>query len=161
MLEGREETIVRCVYGNVCKNLDEIFKVRCVLWPRGALQAPSSADATPPEWKSGRSLVAVVRSGRVHLLWKPAEDNEEVYGYEVLRSGDGGEAVHLTTVKGCSYNDHDVEAGVIYRYWIRAYDLAGNRSEALGPAEASLPWPDPALPPAAESRRSSTDLAGQ
>jgi 2,4-dienoyl-CoA reductase-like NADH-dependent reductase (Old Yellow Enzyme family) len=142
--EGREETIVRCVYGNVCKNLDENFKkVRCVLWPRGAIQAPSSTDATPPSWKEGRSLVATVRAGRVQILWRPAEDNEAVYGYEILRGCDGAEAVHLTTVKGSSYNDHDVEAGVTYRYWVRAYDLAGNRSEPLGPVEARLPWPPP------------------
>ncbi len=145
--EGREETIVRCVYGNVCKNLDENFKkVRCVLWPRRALQAPSSADTVPPAWKAGKSLVAAVRAGHVQLLWKQAEDNEAVYGYEILRDCDGGGRLHLTTVKGSSYNDHDVEAGVSYRYWVRAYDLAGNRSEALGPAEAILPWPESARP---------------
>ena len=148
--EGRSDAIVRCIYGNVCKNLDENFKrVRCVLWPRGALQAPESADLTPPEWSAGKRLVATVQQGRVHLLWKQATDNEEIYGYEVLRAEDGREAAHVTTVKGTSYNDHDVEAGVGYRYWIRAYDLAGNRSEALGPAEAALPWPESARPPAA------------
>ena len=32
---GREEAVVRCVYGNVCKALDENFRrVDCTLWPK-------------------------------------------------------------------------------------------------------------------------------
>jgi 2,4-dienoyl-CoA reductase-like NADH-dependent reductase (Old Yellow Enzyme family) len=151
--EGREGAIVRCVYGNVCKNLDENFrKVRCVLWPKGALQAPASSDRTPPVWSRGRDLVATERIGRVHLYFRPATDEEAVYGYEVLRSDDGGEPVHLTTVKGTSYNDYDVQAGVRYRYWVRAYDLAGNRSDTIGPAEVTIPFPEACAPASAGSR---------
>jgi len=140
--EGREGAIVHCIYGNVCKNLDENFKkVRCVLWPKGALQAPESGDTQPPEWRHGRDFVASAEAGRVHLFWKRAEDGEAVYGYEILRGEDGAAPVHVTTVKGCSYNDYDVEAGVRYTYRVRAYDLAGNRSEALGPREVTLAYP--------------------
>ena len=154
LAEGRPEAIVRCIYGNVCKNLDENFKkVRCVLWPRGSLQAPVSSDREAPRWSAGKELVAAGHGGSVRLLWKRAADNEEVYGYEILRSEDGGDPRHLTTVKGTSYNDHDVEAGVRYRYRVRAYDLAGNRSEEIGPAEVSLPWPVAGRPPAAAGRR--------
>jgi 2,4-dienoyl-CoA reductase-like NADH-dependent reductase (Old Yellow Enzyme family) len=143
--EGREDRIVRCIYGNVCKNLDESFKkVRCVLWPKGSLQAPESRDEEGPAWSLGRSLVVSEQAGRVHLLWKRASDNEEVYGYEVLRAEGDGEPVHVTTVKGCSYNDYDVVAGVRYTYQVRAYDLAGNRSPACGPAEACIQHPEPA-----------------
>lgn len=148
--EGRPETIIRCIYGNVCKNLDENFKkVRCVLWPRGALQAPESADREAPGWPAGRQLVASAHQGRVTLRWKPASDNEEIYGYEILRGEEGAAPVHITTVKGCSYNDYDVEARVTYWYRVRAYDLAGNRSDELGPARAALPWPEGAVPRAA------------
>jgi 2,4-dienoyl-CoA reductase-like NADH-dependent reductase (Old Yellow Enzyme family) len=141
--EGREEKIVRCIYGNVCKNLDENFKkVRCVLWPKGSLQAPESADVDPPVWNAGRSLVATEEKGRIHLFWKPASDGEAVYGYEILRAEDGGEEVHVTTVKGTSYNDYDVQSGVRYSYRIRAYDLAGNRGEAIGPAEIEMVHPE-------------------
>jgi hypothetical protein len=142
---GREAKIVHCIYGNVCKNLDENFKkVRCVLWPKGTLQAPESADADPPRWAAGRELTASVEKGRVHLFWKPATDGEAVYGYEVLRSEGDGAPEHVTTVKGCSYNDYDVVAGVRYTYRIRAYDLAGNRSETTDPAEVMIPWPEAA-----------------
>ncbi len=143
--EGREDRIIRCIYGNVCKNLDENFKkVRCVLWPKGSLQAPESGDTAPPAWPHGRGLVATEQIGRVHLFWKPAADGEMVYGYEILRAESGGEPVHLTTVKGCSYNDYDVVAGVRYTYRVRAYDLAGNRSEPTEPAEIILSYPESA-----------------
>jgi 2,4-dienoyl-CoA reductase-like NADH-dependent reductase (Old Yellow Enzyme family) len=141
--DGQESRIVHCIYGNVCKNLDENFKkVRCVLWPKGKLQAPESADPAPPQWSRGKSLVVSARDGRVHLYWKQAEDDEEVYGYEILRAEDGGDQAHITTVKGCSYNDYDLVAGVRYTYRVRAYDLAGNRSEALGPIDAVLEYPE-------------------
>jgi len=141
--EGREHAIIRCIYGNVCKNLDENFKkVRCVLWPRGTLQAPESVDAVPPHWPSGKGLVATAEAGRIHLFWKAAEDAESVYGYEILRCEDGGAPVHLTTVKGCSYNDYDVVSGCRYTYRVRAYDLAGNRSEETDPAESVLSYPE-------------------
>ena len=143
--EGREGAIVRCIYGNVCKNLDENFKkVRCVLWPAGHLQAPESRDSAPPTWPSGRELVATAKAGRVSLFWKPAADGEAVYGYEILRAEAGAPPVHVTTVKGCSYNDYDVVAGVPYTYTVRAYDLAGNRSDETEPAEAVLSYPEAA-----------------
>jgi len=47
-------------------------------------------------------------------------------------------------VKGCSYNDYDVVAGVPYTYTVRAYDLAGNRSDETEPAEAVLSYPEAA-----------------
>src|SRR5262249_36104132 len=77
--EGRRDKIIRCIYGNVCKNLDENFrKVRCVLWPKGSLQAPESSDTSAPSWPSGRGLVAAEESGRVHLFWKSASDAEGI-----------------------------------------------------------------------------------
>jgi len=140
--EGREDRIVRCIYGNVCKNLDENFrKVRCVLWPKGSLQAPESRDTEPPRWAHGKGLVAAEQICRVHLFWKEAADNEAVYGYEILRAENGGAPVHLTTVKGCSYNDYDVVAGVQYTYCVRAYDIAGNRGETTDTASIALPFP--------------------
>src|SRR5207247_5880633 len=99
-------------------------------------------DEIPPSWPSGRSLIATEEAGRVHLFWKAAADAEGVYGYEILRSESGEREIHLTTVKGCSYNDYDVVAGVTYTYRVRAYDLAGNRSEASDPAEAILSYPE-------------------
>jgi hypothetical protein len=126
---GRSDHLVRCVYGNVCKNLDENFrKVVCYLWPKGALNAPESSDAAPPSWKHGGALQGRESAGRVHLSWDEATDDEGVYGYEIYRADGSGEFDHVTSVKGTSFVDKGVVGGVAYRYFVRAYDYAGNRS---------------------------------
>lgn len=141
--EGREDTVIRCMYGNVCKNLDENFrKVTCFLWPKGRLQAPESADTIAPRWpEEGARLSAEASHGRVTLRWRPATDNEEVYGYEVYRSEAQGEFVHLATSRGSmsSFIDASVVGGRSYRYRVRAFDLAGNRSEDSNVAEVNVP----------------------
>lgn len=138
---GQPDRIVRCVYGNVCKALDENFrKVRCVLWPKGALQAPRVQDDQPPVWTyDDAGLTAVETRGRVQLKWNHAIDDRAVYGYEILRSADGGPFDHINSVKGVFYVDDDVVGGVSYRYLVRAYDLAGNRTPDSNIATVSLP----------------------
>ena len=126
---GRSDHLIRCVYGNVCKNLDENFrKVVCVLWPKGSLNAPDSADTSAPVWTGEGALRAFESLGRVHLSWGEATDEEAVYGYEIYRAVEGGPFEHVNSVKSTSYVDRDVIGGVTYRYFVRAYDLAGNRS---------------------------------
>jgi 2,4-dienoyl-CoA reductase-like NADH-dependent reductase (Old Yellow Enzyme family) len=142
--QGRADTLVRCVYGNVCKALDENFrKVRCVLWPKGSLQAPRVDDTVAPSWSGGGpSLRAVESAGRVHLRWNAAVDDVAVYGYEIHRAAGDGPFDHLTSVKGLSCVDDDVEGGLPYRYRVRAYDLAGNRTPDSNIATVTLPAPD-------------------
>ncbi len=128
--EGRAETIIGCVHGNVCKNLDENFmKVTCTLWPKGSLQAPDSRDTEPPIWPRGAQLEAKYNKGRAELSWQPATDNEAVYGYDILRAEGHEPFSRLTAVKRNSHWDLTVFGGTTYRYMVRAYDLAGNRSE--------------------------------
>jgi 2,4-dienoyl-CoA reductase-like NADH-dependent reductase (Old Yellow Enzyme family) len=122
--------------------------VRCVLWPKGSLQAPQVADDRPPEWTYGEpGLVATENNGRVQLKWNHATDDVAVYGYEILRSADGGPFDHINSVKGVFYVDDDVVGGVAYRYRVRAYDLAGNRTPASNTAELVLPDPTAATVP--------------
>jgi dimethylglycine catabolism A len=142
---GREDTVVRCVYGNVCKALDENFRrVDCTLWPKKLGQAPESMDVVPPTWPAaGAGLRADCKEGRVLLRWNTAEDNEAVYGYQVFR-GDratGGVLVHHASVRALStrYEDIRVVAGGAYRYALRPYDLAGNRGPMTDPIEVELP----------------------
>jgi 2,4-dienoyl-CoA reductase-like NADH-dependent reductase (Old Yellow Enzyme family) len=140
---GREETVVRCVYGNVCKALDENFKrVVCTLWPKSLGAAPDSDDAVPPEWPAGGAgLSAEVSGGRVLLRWHAATDNEAVYGYEVMRKDPGGVLLHYASVRGASrrFEDLRVVGGATYRYAIRPYDLAGNRGPLTPSIEVSVP----------------------
>jgi hypothetical protein len=135
---GREETVVRCVYGNVCKQLDENFRrVDCTLWPKKLGQAPESTDTTPPEWPEGGAGVSVeYKDGRVRLRWKAAHDAEALYGYQVFRAESGQPLAHFASVRALStrFEDARVIGGVTYAYALRPYDLAGNRgahSEAV------------------------------
>jgi len=135
--EGRAGTVVPCIYNNVCKALDERFhRVRCTLWRRRDLHAPvAPEDASPPAWPVGARLGASPWRGGVRLEWTPAEDEHGVYGYMILRSEDGGPFLHVDSARGVSRRFDDMSAlgGTSYRYRIVAYDLAGNRSEPLGP----------------------------
>jgi 2,4-dienoyl-CoA reductase-like NADH-dependent reductase (Old Yellow Enzyme family) len=130
---GREDTIVRCIYGNVCKNLDENFKkVRCgSLWPREYLHAPEAPDDhEPPFWPEDGALLAVKlnENGQVRLNWQAALDPRGVYGYEIFRAVNGGPFVHLTSSMTPGHVDEYALAGNRYAYYVRAYDFAGNRS---------------------------------
>jgi 2,4-dienoyl-CoA reductase-like NADH-dependent reductase (Old Yellow Enzyme family) len=137
---GREDTIVRCIYGNVCKQLDENFKrVRCgSLWPRQFLHAPEAPDdQMPPEWPAeGAQLqLKLTENGLVRLTWQAALDPQGVYGYEIFRAVNHGPFVHLTSALTPSHVDEYALAGNRYGYFIRAYDFAGNRSAESAPAE--------------------------
>ena len=131
---GREDAVVRCLYGNVCKALDESFRrVDCTLWPKKLGQAPESTDTEPPVWPAaGAGLRAECKEGKILLRWQSASDNEAMYGYQVFRAervATGGVLVHHASVRAVStrYEDNRVVAGGEYRYAIRPYDLAGNR----------------------------------
>jgi len=165
--DGREESVVRCVYGNVCKALDENFRrVDCTLWPKKLGQAPVSDDAIPPEWSpAGAGVTASFQDGRVLLRWRAATDNEAVYGYQVMRAESrdieaGRQAhdsvallTHYASVRGAStrFEDARVTGGTAYRYAVRAYDLAGNRgpmSETVAcrvPREHAVASPSPTV----------------
>lgn len=155
--DGREDTVIPCVYNNVCKALDERFhRVRCTLWRKRDLHAPDPEDEAgdetgdeagdkdrrdPPSWPARARLDASERDGRVRLEWTAAESaGSGVYGYMVQRSEAGGGWVHVDSARGVAHRFEDPSAlgGTAYRYRIVAYDVAGHRSKPLGPAEITL-----------------------
>lgn len=139
---GRADRIIRCVYGNVCKNLDENFKtVFCTLWPRNSVQAPTSEDETPPEWPKGAKLEGKMEAGRIVLGWEAATDNEAIHGYQVFRSENDGPFDHYTSVRSVttSLADSRVVGGRRYAYYVKAYDLAGNRSTPTNTVTLDFP----------------------
>jgi dimethylglycine catabolism A len=168
---GNSDKIVKCIYWNICKALDENFhQVVCGLWPKDEIQAPYSEDTEPPRWgpppnpllgkegenenplltkegAGGGPLSVLVRSGNIRINWKPATDNEAVMGYEIWRSDDGGNTFsHIYSITTSMWTDHLAAAGISYRYYIRAYDLAGNKSEPSNIVRADLPM-EVELPP--------------
>lgn len=129
--EGQEARVVRCVYGNVCKALDENFRrVDCTLWPKKLGQAPTSSDTVPPAWAAaGAEVTAEYKDGRVLVRWKAATDNEQMYGYQVFRAEGDLPLAHFASTRATStrFEDARVLGGERYRYSVRPYDLAGNR----------------------------------
>lgn len=144
---GNEERVVRCIYGNVCKTLDENFKrVDCTLWPKKLGQAPESDDDVPPRWpEQGAALTAEHKDGRVLLRWKAATDEAGMYGYQVFRAEDASILVHHASVRALSarYEDSRVLPGTTYRYAVKPYDLAGNRGPMSATAIVQVPRPSP------------------
>jgi 2,4-dienoyl-CoA reductase-like NADH-dependent reductase (Old Yellow Enzyme family) len=138
-----DERVIRCVYGNVCKALDENFRrVDCTLWPKKLGQAPESSDTIAPVWpEGGARLAADYQGGRVLLRWRAATDNEQMYGYQVFRGEEGSPLVHYASVRATTtrFEDARVLGGTTYRYAVRPYDLAGNRGEASSEADVSVP----------------------
>jgi len=137
---GQQDTVVPCVYNNVCKALDERFhRVRCTLWRRRDLHAPEApAGGAAPAWPAGAELTARAVDGRVRLEWTSA--GEDVYGYLVLRAEEGGPWRHIDSARGVAHRFEDATAlaGSPYRYRVVAYDLAGRRSAPLGPVAFAL-----------------------
>jgi hypothetical protein len=141
--DGREESVVRCVYGNVCKALDENFRrVDCTLWPKKLGQAPESTDTVPPAWaESGAGLSVEYKDGRVLLRWKAATDNEQIYGYQVMRAEGDGVLTHFASTRASStrFEDARVLGGEQYKYAVRPYDLAGNRGPFSATVQVAIP----------------------
>lgn len=139
--EGKRNTIVTCIYWNVCKALDETFhKVVCGLWPKEFEHAPYSEDTEAPKWQSAEPLKALTRTNQIRLNWEQATDNEKVAGYEIWRSENNGKSFdHIYTVGTSMYTDNLAMSGRRYQYFIYAYDLAGNKSEKSNIIHAEMP----------------------
>jgi len=140
---GREDQVVRCIYGNVCKTLDENFKrVDCTLWPKKLGQAPESDDNVAPVWpERGPELRAEHKDGRVLVRWSAATDEVGMYGYQVFRSEESALLTHHASVRALStrYEDARVRPGTTYRYAVKPYDLAGNRGVMSASVEVRVP----------------------
>lgn len=142
--EDREDQVIRCIYCNVCKSLDENFqKVVCFLWPKGSLHAPyTPADTAPPRWTTEPTLEARLVGTQVQLSWAPAYD-DNLRGYHIYRVEDGGQPVRLTATIRTTHFDTEVIGGRRYQYFVRAYDSAGNLSDPTPTVEIQVPLEAP------------------
>jgi hypothetical protein len=140
--EKRPDAILRCIYCNVCKQLDENFKlVSCFLWPKGLTQAPVedlSADA--PKWPAGGAgLKATLDKGTVKLSW--ARATGDIAGYDVFRAEADGKATVVEAVKSVKYTDKLALGGVGYTYFVMAYDGTGRHSPPSDVVRVEPPIP--------------------
>lgn len=143
--EGRADQIVRCIYCNVCKQLDENFKeVTCFLWPKGLRQAPPDAkDGAGPSWpEGGAGLSLKVEKGQVKLTWKPAIPGAApIAGYNIYRAEDDGTARVTEAVKSTKHADRVVLGGMRYTYYVRGHDAAGRATPPSDVVRIDLPVP--------------------
>jgi hypothetical protein len=145
---GRRDDVVRCIWCNVCKQLDENFKeVHCFLWPKGARQAPADDAALErPRWGAdgGALKVEMDKDGSAKLSWSRAAG--AVAGYDVYRSDGTGKVRIVDGVKGTRFVDRTVIAGLAYTYYIRGFDASGHASPPSSSARLELPVPEFAAP---------------
>ena len=152
VMEARQDKIIRCIYCNVCKQLDENFKlVSCFLWPKGMIQAPrEDASGEAPDWGAdGAGLAAEFRNGQVRLTWR--RPSGDVAGYDVHRAEDGAGAVIVEAVKSTKFADRLALGGLRYTYHVRAYDSSGRHSPPSNSVTIEIPVPDFHSPEPAEA----------
>lgn len=94
-------------------------------------------DVFPPATPSDLQTVAGTAS--IELSWSRNVE-PDFAAYRVFRAeGDAPFRAIATQVTTPSYSDHDVKAGVRYRYQISAVDTTGNESPRSQAVEAALP----------------------
>ena len=108
--------------------------------PTGAVSArtlPGSSvpDTTPPT-APGTPTATAINSSRIDLSWAASTDAVGVSGYRIFRNGS---TTPLATVTTTSYSDTGLAASTTYTYTVRAFDAAGNVSNASGVGSASTP----------------------
>src|ERR1019366_6636058 len=77
---------------------------------------------------------AAKSSTEIDLVWSASSDNVGVAGYQLTRSGSV-----LTSTSALSFADTTVKAGTSYTYFVKAYDAAGNYSNASNTIQVTTP----------------------
>ena len=90
-----------------------------------------AAPTTPPNLTAN-----AVGQSEIDLAWGASSDNVAVTGYDIFRNGSGTPLATLGPSPR-TYADTGLTAGTTYSYTVVAFDAAGNRSAAAGPATAT------------------------
>jgi chitodextrinase len=86
-------------------------------------------DTTPPSAPTNLKLTPGYK--RIAMSWKASVDNIGVAGYYIYRNGR-----KIATVSGTNYTDTGLVSGNTYKYYVIAYDAAGNKSAATATVSA-------------------------
>lgn len=82
------------------------------------------ADTTNPSIP-GNLTAAPVSNIQINLTWTASTDNVGVSGYQIFRDG-----VQVATTTANYFNNTGLTASTTYAYHVRAFDAAGNKSDA-------------------------------
>jgi hypothetical protein len=96
---------------------------------------PPAPDQTPPSIPANLTGKATSPAD-VDLAWAASTDNVGVSGYRIFRNGN-----QVGVATGAAYSDHGLLASTAYTYTVRAYDEAGNVSDASNGAMVSTNAP--------------------
>ena len=114
------------------------YRVICALWPQGSLQAPP--DDRAPMRRTGNAeganLAATHGEGKVTLKWNKAAAAPPA---TTLSHRYAGKAEVADAVKVTRWEDHNLLAGMPYRYHVRAYGAAGQGGASSNTITVSLP----------------------
>jgi hypothetical protein len=111
-------------------------------WNFAAVEViPAVNDSQPPSAPTGLTA-GTVTSNKVPLSWTASTDDQGVAGYRVFRGG-----TQVGEVAGTAFTDTTVAASTTYTYTVKAFDGAGNVSEASGPLTVTTPAPSDTTPP--------------
>ena len=111
-------------------------------WNFAAVEVlPAVADSQPPSAPTGLTA-GTVTSSKVPLSWTASTDDPGVAGYRVFREG-----AQVGEVAATSFTDTTVAASTIYTYTVKAFDGAGNVSEASGSLTVMTPAAADTTPP--------------
>jgi 2,4-dienoyl-CoA reductase-like NADH-dependent reductase (Old Yellow Enzyme family) len=136
---GERERIVKCDYCNVCKHLDGThMRVICALWPQGSLQAPpDDRSVAAPRWDAtGANLTVAIADSKAMLKWNKAMGAAR---YDVCRTDPLGKVQVIDAVKVTRWEDHNLLAGMSYRYHVCAYGAAGQGGASSNTVMVMLP----------------------
>ena len=119
----------------------------------GSASTQSLADTTSPT-TPGTPAATAVGASRIDLSWTASTDAVGVSGYRIYRNGS---TTPLATVTATNYSDTGLAASTTYSYTVRAFDAAGNVSNASGAGSASTSAPSgDVTPPSAPGTPSYT-----
>ena len=95
------------------------------------IEVPGSGggqDRTAPT--KPQNLVISKVDGNPRLVWDASSDANGVAGYSIYRSTDGSFGAEIALTSSTTWTDTAVQEGTHYTYAVKAYDAAGNLSQA-------------------------------
>ena len=106
-----------------------------------AVTVTAGSDVQPPTIPTLVSATGISAT-EADLAWTASSDNVGVAGYQIIRNGSAVKSVPATAL---AWADTTVSASATYVYSVKAYDGAGNYSNASNSMQVTIPT-TPALP---------------